>query len=373
MTARLKHRWSISNNYLAGITAGMWWKLLRENRFAVDPAYWHRAAMITLASLINSYNRRKEERKYGAMIERTEIVHSPLFILGHWRSGTTHLHYILAKDTRQFTFANTYQVVNPYTFLSTEEVNTRRFASWVPERRPMDNMELGFHTPQEDEFAPLLMTLKSLYLGISFPRREEFYSRYLTFRDVPAEEVEQWKQAFLWFCKKLTMRENRSLLLKSPPHTARVRLLLEMFPEARFVHIYRDPFAVFQSQRHYFDTTMWYTYLQKPDLSTIEANILRRYRVLYEAYFADRELIPADRLHEFRFEDLERNPVAETRNLYEKLDLPGFTEFEPDLKAYVESLADYEKNRFAPLDEPTKQKIRDAWGENFKRWGYSMD
>src|SRR6267154_4300919 len=128
MPTKLKHRWSLGHNYLAGISAGDWWRLLRENRFAVDPPYWHRALFITLTSVINSYCRRKEEKRFGAVVEKVEITRPPLFLLGHWRSGTTHLHNLLALDTDQFAFANTYQVVNPHTFLTTEEVNTRRFA-----------------------------------------------------------------------------------------------------------------------------------------------------------------------------------------------------------------------------------------------------
>ncbi|MBT4867456.1 MAG: sulfotransferase, partial [Planctomycetaceae bacterium] len=301
MGVKLKHRWSIGHNYLAGITAGAWWRLLRENRFAVDPAYWHRAAFITAASLLNSYYCRGEERRYGQAVEDVEITRPPLFILGHWRSGTTLLHYLLAQDTSQFAFANTYQVVNPCTFLSTEDVNTRRFARMVPSMRPMDNMELSFRTPQEDEFAPLLLTFRSLYLGVSFPRRAAHYSRYLTFRDVPRAEIEEWQAEFIRFCKKLTLKYDRALLLKSPPHTARIRLLLEMFPDARFVHVHRNPYRVFQSQRHYFDTAMWYTYLQKPDPTKTDDVILRRYTALYDAFFDDRPLIPEGRFCEVRF------------------------------------------------------------------------
>src|SRR5436190_11409672 len=40
MVMRVKHRWNVSHNYLAGITADAWWRLLRENHFAVDPVYW---------------------------------------------------------------------------------------------------------------------------------------------------------------------------------------------------------------------------------------------------------------------------------------------------------------------------------------------
>lgn len=372
MAVKLKHRWSVGNNYLAGITVGSWWRLLCDNRFAIDPVYWHRAAFITVASLLNSWYCRSEERRYGQAVEGVEITQAPLFILGHWRSGTTLLHNLLARDTTQFAFANTYQVVNPRTFLSTEDVNTRRFARMVPPTRPMDNMKLGFQTPQEDEFAPLLLTSCSLYLGISFPRRAEYYSRYLTFRDVPRAEIERWQAAFIWFCRKLTLKYDRALLLKSPPHTARIPLLLEMFPNARFVHIHRNPYRVFQSQRHYFDTAVWYTYLQKPDPGKIDEGILQRYSALYGAFFEDRSLIPEGRFCEISFDDLERDPVGEVRTIYEKLSLPGFREFQPQLRSYVDSLSGYRKNDYSPLDEQNRSRVAEAWTNSFQKWGYRV-
>src|SRR4051794_31761797 len=96
MATPLKHRWSLGHNYLAGISAGDWWRLLRQNRFRVAPAYWHRGLFITLVSFVNSWVRRLEERRYGKRVRATEISEPPLFILGHWRSGTTHLHNLLA-------------------------------------------------------------------------------------------------------------------------------------------------------------------------------------------------------------------------------------------------------------------------------------
>jgi hypothetical protein len=366
----LKHRWSIQHNYLAGITAGAWWRLLRENRFAIDSAYWHRAAFITVTSCLNSLYAAREARRYDQQIQQVRITHPPLFILGHWRSGTTLLHYMLAQDDQLFTFANTYEVVNPLTFLTTEEVNSRRFAAMVPETRPMDSMRLSFRTPQEDEFAPLLMSSCSPYLGISFPRREEWYLRYLTLRDVPPEQIQRWKSAFLWFCKKLTFKCNRSLILKSPPHTARIRLLLELFPDARFVHIHRHPFRVFQSQRHYFDTAMWYTYLQQPDEERIDDGIFRRCNILYDAFFEDRPQIADDRFCEIRFDALVADPVGELQTVYRQLNLPGWDQYQPKLETYVQSLAGYRKNTFPPLTRECQQRIEREWSRNFHAWNY---
>jgi len=365
----LKHRWSTAHNYLAGITTGDWLRLLAENDFAVDPAYWHRAAFVTLASLMNSVARRKEARLHDAAVAPVAVP-PPLFLIGHWRTGTTHLHNLVAQDTEQFAFANTYQVVNPHTFLSTEATNSRRFAWLVPPKRPMDNVALSFQSPQEDEFAPCLMSLRSLYLGISFARREEHYQRYLTFRDVPREDVEAWKSAFVWFLKKLTFKHGRTLVLKSPPHTARIRLLLELFPGARFVHIHRDPYRVFQSVRHYFDSATWYTYLQRPDVAGIDDRIIRRYNALYDAYFEERGLIPEGQFHEMAFEELERDPVGELQRMYEKLNLPGFGAFQPKLRRYVDSIAGYRKNEFGGLEPAWRARIAREWQRGFDAWHY---
>jgi hypothetical protein len=145
-----------------------------------------------------------------------------------------------------------------------------------------------------------------------------------------------------------------------------------MFPNARFVHIHRNPYRVFQSQRHYFDTAMWYTYLQKPDPARTDEGILQRYTALYGAFFEDRPLIPEDRFCEICFDDLERDPVGEVRTIYENLSLPGFQEFEPQLKSYVASLSGYRKNDYPSLDERIRRRVAEAWTNSFEKWGYPV-
>src|SRR5437764_3242177 len=91
----MKKRWGWWNNCLVGITWDRWRALLAEN--TVDPAYRHRAAFLTLSSLRNSAWQRREARLYGEAVAKT-VVEAPLFVLGHWRTGTTHLHNLLACD-----------------------------------------------------------------------------------------------------------------------------------------------------------------------------------------------------------------------------------------------------------------------------------
>lgn len=370
MSEPLQHRWSIVNNYLAGITLDRWMKLLAENR--ISPAYWHRALFITAAACMNSLAKRKED-KLADEIEKTELAGPPLFILGHWRSGTTHLHNLLALDTKNFAFANTYQVTNPLTFLTTEETNTRRFAKLVPKKRPMDNMAMGFALPQEDEFAPCLDTLKSSYLGISFPRNVEHYDRYLTFEGVSKHETDAWRDSLITFCKKLTLKYGRPLLLKSPSHTARIRHLMDWFPDARFVNIHRHPHEVFLSTRHYWSTAVWFTYLQKPDRSKLDEEILQRYRRVMDAYHEQRPLVPEERFHELTFTELEADPMGCLERIYTQLKIPDFAELKPTFQSYIDQQKSYRKNDFTPLPKDTLDLINRYAQPEFERWDYDRD
>src|SRR5437899_11077712 len=117
----------------------------------------------------------------------------------------------------------------------------------MPRCRPMEDMEMSLASPQEEEFAMCASTWKSPCMGCVFPRQREQFAKYLTFRGVAPTEIEEWRTAFDYFLRKLQLHEKRPFILKSPPHTARIPLLLEMFPAAKFVHIHRDPVAVFQS------------------------------------------------------------------------------------------------------------------------------
>ena len=370
MATGLKHRWSFSFTYMTGLPFGMWLKLLAENGFRIEPTYLHRAAFITLTSLYNSAAAGIERLRFAKAIGQSEITEPPLFILGHWRSGTTLLHDLLARDDVRFNFPNTYQVVNPHTFLTTEPVISRTFAWMVPGKRPMDNMALNFQSPQEDELAPLLMTLKSPYLGLCFPQNGAAYEKYLSFREADSAEVSAWRKAMLTFCKKLSMKDKRTLLLKSPPHTARIRTILEIFPDARFVHIHRDPYRVFLSQRHFLDSMSWRTCLQRPDPAQFDEVILTRYRRLYDAFFEDVALIPEGNLCELRFEDLERDPVGQISRVYDALSLGDFAPARPKFEAYAATLKDYRKNTFSDLDEETRARVHARWRRNFEKWGY---
>jgi hypothetical protein len=360
----------LGTSVFVGITLGRWVRVLRENRFAVDPPYWGRAAAITLCSIPNTLLAAWESLLYRKKISATKIA-PPLFILGTWRSGTTHLHNLLAQDDR-FGYPNTYQVTFPQTFLTTERINARLLGFFIPRKRPMDNVSFGVAEPQEDEFA-LAALIGGFSLGWAFPRRAGFYDRYLTLRGASASELAEWKAALTWFLQKMTFKCGKPLVLKSPGHTCRIKVLLEMFPEAKFVHIRRNPLDVFRSTEHLMRngvTPVWP--LQRPDFRDLDDRILRQYKEVYDAFFEERGLIPKGRFHEISFEELEADPLGQVRGIYEALALPDFGHVEPSLRRYLESLSGYKKNTLPELPPDLRERIAGEWRRAFDEWGYSV-
>jgi hypothetical protein len=353
---------------LAGITFGQWVRLLRGSDLSMDASCFPRAVAITLQSLKNAVWARVELRKYGDLLDSVTL-QPPIFILGHWRNGTTHLHQIMAQDKR-FAFPNSYQVSFPQNFLSTEAWEAPMAALFLPPRRPMDGMEWTLASPQEDEFALCASTWKSPCMGWVFPRQRERFAKYLTFRDVPPAEIGEWRDAFERFLRKLQLRNDRPIILKSPPHTARVSLLLEMFPAAKFIHIHRNPVAVFQSCRKAFDIILDWHRLQRRDANDLDEWIIRQYREMYDAFFEARPLIPAGQFCEVAFEELEEDPIGQVKKIYETLGLPSFETFEPALREYMNSLAGYKKNAHPDLSPQWKARLKSSWQRCFEEWGY---
>jgi omega-hydroxy-beta-dihydromenaquinone-9 sulfotransferase len=353
---------------LQGMTLGDWWAVLRRHRFAVDLKHLPRAFVQTVASASNSVNSRIEQARFGRQIEAARV-EAPLFILGHFRSGTTHLHNLLALDP-QFGAPTLFQVFNPHTFLGTERWAARLTDCLIARRRYQDEMAQGANLPSEDEFALCAMTGLSPYMAWNFPEDRVDYDRYLTFQGVPDQEVTRWKLALTTFLKKLTVRFSRPLVLKSPPHTARIRLLLGLFPDARFVNIHRNPYDVFRSERHTIRVAQPLYHLRESPVLDGDDQVISLYTRIHDAYFAERGLIPERRLCDVAFEDLACEPVAVVGSIYESLGLTGFVELRPRLEAYVASIAGYRKNHYDELPEPLRRRIANDWGRSFDEWGY---
>ncbi len=355
---------------LAGATFTNLMRLMAQNHFRIGLSGLPRALYSLGMSLVLSPLNVLERIRFDARIRETEL-EPPLFILGHWRSGTTLLHYILSQDN-QFGYATTFHTVTPGLFLRFEKWVKPIVAASLPEKRPEDDVALGADLPQEEEYAMGALSPYAFYNGWCFPQNMEFYHRFVCMEEVSKSTIEEWKEMYRHFLQKVALAwDGRRLLVKNPANTARIRLLLEMFPDAKFVHIYRNPYHTLLSMKRNIEAEMTlYCVQDPPDWSVLEGQMMSLYRRMFERYFEDKELIPDGNLVEVRFEALLDRPFQVVEEVYDGLGLPGFENAR-------ESIADYlstQSNLSHPytLDEPLKKKIYAHSHANIERWDYDI-
>jgi hypothetical protein len=327
------------------------------------------AAAITIVSSIHSVLRLIQKICWSRRIRNTKLHQPPIFILGHWRTGTTLLHELLIRDERH-TYPTYYECFAPNHFLLTEKWMNKFFWFLAPNKRPMDNMAAGWDRPQEDEFALCMLGQPSPYLSIAFPNNGFVFSEYLDLEGVPPAALERWKKTFKRFLQTVTLRNRKRLVLKSPPHTCRIKVLKEMFPGAVFIHIVRNPYAVYPSTVNLWKALYHRQALQTPTFAGLEDYVFSTFVRMYDKLAETRHLVDGGHFYELRYEDLVADPIGQMRELYEHLNLGDFEAVLPRLEAYLASLAGYETNRFE-LTPQQRAEIRRRWGPVIARYGYN--
>jgi len=357
---------------LAGVTFGNWMQVLRQRGLRVPPRYWPRAAFTMGMSVLNSAVARRE-RRYKSAVEDVEV-EAPVFVIGHHRSGTTHLWKLLATDDR-FSYPSLTETLFPHTFLTFEPIAQALAKKFSPQHRPQDDVQVAADSPLGEEWALCTSTFLSPHMARHFPQEREQFKKYLTMRNAPPAERTQWKRDFDRFARKLLARHGRrsTPLFKAPHHTARLPLLLDLYPDARFVHIYRNPLRVYKSTMRMEKEALPFCSYQSWDADDLEDFVLWRYRTLYDAFFEDVGRVPDEQLAEVRFEDLVDDRVGAVEHIYEELSLPGFEAIRPALERYVDSIDDYETNNYPSLSPEKRRRIAEAWRPSYRRWSYSVD
>ncbi len=368
----LQNRWS-TDQLITGIETTEWIKLLRGIGYKVSPEYLHRAAWVSAWSLPTTVLGRLEDARFGRRLASLNMP-APIFVLGHWRSGTTHLHNLLGR-VPEHTYSTVYQVVFPTAFLSTEGTIPRLTQGLLTQTRTYDNVAHGWNEAAEDEIALAKLTGLSPYLSFMFPERSGKYEKYVDFMAATPEERDRWIEALTWFLRKVSLAAGgHRVVCKSCGHTARVRLLLEAFPDARFVYIHRNPFEVYASTLHMRSHTDWENFFQVPEGdwdSRCKSETLLLGQRLFDRWAEDRSLIAPDRLVEIAYEDLAGNEMQVMEQVWERLKLPRWSHAEGPLRSYVDGLRGYQRNKLV-MQESDRDQVRRAWAPAFETYGYDL-
>lgn len=313
-----------------------------------------------------------QERRYRKQLASKPLEHAPVFILGHWRSGTTFVHNVLSCD-KHFGYNTTYQTVFPHLMMFGQPFFKKSMSWLMPDHRPTDNMELAVDLPQEEEFALANMCPYTYYNFWFFPKyQQEYCDKYMLFNDITPEQLKTWEETFTKLIKiSLWNTGGTQFLSKNPPHTGRVKELVKMFPDAKFIYLMRNPYTVFESTRSFFTNTIQPLKLEEFSDSQIEENILSIYMKLFDKYEADKACIPEGNLIEVRFEDFETDAYSMTKKIYDTLSLPGWAEAERAIRQYVDSKKKYKKNKYQ-YAERTRHLVETNWKPALDKWGYKL-
>ncbi|TWU00300.1 Sulfotransferase domain protein [Botrimarina colliarenosi] len=353
-----------------GMTPGVFWAMVLRNRCRLSVRGALTCLTITGVGLFHLVGKLATDLLYGRRLRLAKPSQPPLFVLGHWRSGTTLLHELLIRDPRHV-YPTTFECFAPYHFLLSERYITPLIGWLLPKKRPMDNVATGWDRPQEDEFALCSLGLPTPYRSWAFPQNGPVCGEWLTLDNVSPDDRRRWGESLRRFVGTLSLKRPGRVILKSPPHTARIKTILEHFPDARFVHISRDPMKLFPSTVRLWKSLSDVQSLQgyRAEYDWIEEEVFSNLTRMYEAYDRDRSLIPEGRLVEMSYEDLVADPKASLRAVYEQLDLGSFDNAEAGVDAYLAEEKDYKTNRFE-MPAEVRERIAERWGAYAERWGY---
>ena len=356
-------------SFLYGAHTGTLLRLLWQQKFRIGLRYLPSFVVHLFVSLFHTIVGLPERLRTYA----TDPIR-PIFLLGHWRCGTTHLHNLMTRDGIYHS-PNTFDVAFPHMLLYSEKWLAPLLDLIGPGVRPQDNMAMLMSSVNEEEMAMACLGAPTPYLAIHFPRDSERYHSHLSFQRASKQDLDRWKRTYKAYVRKLVAKYGNShpLMLKSPANTARIPLLLEMYPDARFIHIHRHPYETIRSTIHLYDK--WFDMVHFQSLQALrkvrDEKVLEAYEETYRRWLEDKSLIPAGRLVEVCFEDLKKEPVKLVEQLYQRL---GDGEMDREvLQEYLDSIANYQQNQYDALSSEMIQQINQRMGFVFDALDYPME
>ncbi len=346
-----------------------WLRVLARHGFRIAPSRLPRAAAITAASLANEVLRGITLAIWGRGMRRARLEADPVIVIGHWRSGTTLLHELLASD-RRFVAPNTIQCGAPSHFVLSEEFARDWLGFLLPPKRPMDAMPMGFERPQEDEVALCNLGMPSPWWSIAFPNEPDVDAEWADLERLGDRDRARWLAAWTTFLRDVQFEHPGRLLLKNPLHTYRVAIIRSVFPATDFIHIVRDPHDLVPSCVNLHMRLSEAHGLQRPRREGLEERVFASIEKMDARITATWDSIPPQHRFRTRYEDVVADPLAVLRAIYDHFGWPRDA-IEPVWQSAIRDRGGYQPNahRFEP---GVTAAIDDRLGHVLSRYGYAV-
>ncbi|QNI63914.1 sulfotransferase [Synechococcus sp. A15-44] len=321
---------------------------------------WRVSLAMSLSGLVVEPMAWLQSCLFARRLHKAELPDDPIVVIGHWRSGTTYLHQLLASDPTLATARNSLTMA-PQVALLLKPLIRLALKAWMTRQRPIDAVPWGPNDPQEDEVGLARLTMDTNMAGMAFPRSYSWFFRRNVLGLSRAFE-RQW----LHFTKLTWLHDGQGktgLLIKNSAHSARVELVLRHFPRARFVLLCRDRQDSIRSLVQVKQRLGALVGLQPvPDAVTQVEETVAAHGQLLKAFEASRHRIPAGQLVELPYEDLIRQPFAALKRIYDELGLSSWSVAQASLQARIALARSYTAD---PVTLPlaAEQRLNDLMEE----------
>ncbi len=315
-----------------------------------------------------------------------QAVEKPLFITGNFRSGSTYLQRMIAKDKSQFASARTWDI-----FMSPSVTLTKLFSFLLSIDRligspikkifkkfdqntlgRVDIHRISFFEPEEDENF-LLHHWSSYFCGVLFPFMED-YEQYLYFdQQVPSKN----KHDIMHFYQRMLQRflfargGNLKLLSKNPSVSPKIASIYETFPTARIIYLVRNPLEMLPS------TISWLSYAWRIFSDPLTPYPYTKEILKFSKYWYEYPLSILDRMNPaqyliIKYDDLVQDPQGTVRNIYDHFGYEMSTHFEKEVGKIVRQASNFRSRHKYDLEEMgiSREKVLSEFDEIFDRFGF---
>lgn len=270
-------------------------------------------------------------------------IERPVVIAGQGRTGTTHLHNLMAADP-SFRSMPYWESLEPVPPLAEQGIDHGPRDEDDPRHQRCAETLAGLngalpHFKRMHDMYPAHVHEEIALLAIAYggmapetmavmPSHRD---RYLASDQTPYYEFMKTMLKVLTFLRPAGADR---WLLKSPQHVEQLGPLMTVFPDATVVCTHRDPVPVARSM----STMLTYTarMSRNPELlRDVGLYWIDRMSTMFAAMARDRELVPGSQSIDVRFDDFMADDVAMVRRIYELAEHPWTDASESAMRQYM--------------------------------------
>ena len=276
-----------------------------------------------------------------------EPIDAPLIVAGAPRTGTTHLHSLLALDP-ELRAPEGWELLYPVppptaeTFATDPRISLANAELSLPQQ--VASSMLSIHRYRGAMYKECLSAM-----SFSF-RSEEFISRYHVPRYVDWLQACDMTPAYRMHAQVLQVLQRRMpprrWVLKSPVHLNNLETLLKVYPDARLIFTHRNPTTVLASVTSLLATLRW-AQSDHVDIAAIGRYHADLYcRSLDNLVTLDESgMLPADRVAHIGYTQLTTSPSDAISQAYQQF---GWDVSEPHQRALGEHIMANRRNTESP-------------------------